>query len=367
MNRPSRRRGRQSAPSPGWSSAPTDVGGYGPTADITGSKAQLGVREPWRLLKKLRRIAAFPFLLAALSLATAEARGARSTAPDRIQTFTPAHLAASDAESAAAPSPILHQVIDGRPVLSWVRTGTDPGPGTTSLFILTNPPVTRLRYAITGEVSYAGVEGYGYLEMWSQFGPANPGLPSQRAFTRTLASSGRLGRISGSSDWRAFELPMDGTDATGALTRLEVNLVLPGPGTVHVGPLTLVEYPGAWPWSADNDRSDAWWSQRAGGWVGGLGGALLGILGGTFGWLAGRGKARGFVTAGMRGLIAVGSISLVAGAAAYFQSQPYAVWYPLLLTGILSVTILPFGLRQILRQYQARELQKIQAADKLSN
>ncbi|MGE3308623.1 MAG: hypothetical protein AB7O66_01545 [Limisphaerales bacterium] len=317
---------------------------------------------------KFRRIEILPFLLAASWLAATEAPAARRTAPDRIQTITPAPPAASDAESASSPSlsPILHQVIDGRPALSWIRTGTNLGPGTASLFLLTNPPVTRPRYALTGEVSYAGVQGEGYLEMWSQFGPAKPGLPTQRAFTRTLAASGRLGRISGDSDWRAFELPMDGTGATGTLTRLEVNLVLPGPGTVHVGPLTLVEYPGAWPWSASNDP-DAWWSPRVGGWVGGFGGAFLGILGGTFGWLAGRGKARGLVTAGMRGLIAVGSMCLVAGGAAYVQSQPYAVWYPLVLTGVLSIAILPFGLRQMVRQYETRELQKIQAADKLSH
>jgi hypothetical protein len=285
--------------------------------------------------------------------------GARlSTAPQHIQEFTPAPL-----ESGTNGSLVLHQVLDGRTVQSWFKTNDSPS--TVHLLTIVQPAVTQPRYAVTGEVSYAGVEGEGFLEMWSHFQPAQPGLPSQRAFSRTLARSGRLGRISGSSGWRAFELPMDATGATGSLSRLELNLTLPGTGTVHVGPLTLVEYPEAWPWS-DAGRSTAWWGGREGGIIGGLGGALLGILGGTFGWLAGRGRARGLVMAGMRGLIATGSICLVAGGAAYVLDQPYAVWYPLLLTGILSLAILPFGLRQMQRQYEARELQKIRAADTLS-
>jgi hypothetical protein len=284
-----------------------------------------------------------------------------STTPRRIQEFTPRPAASEPGTNA---SPLLHQTLDGRTVQSWIKTNVQSS--TVHLFTIHRPSVSQPRYAVTGEVSYVGVEGEGFLEMWSHFQPAQPGLPSQRAFSRTLARSGRLGRISGSSGWRGFELPMDATGATGSLSHLELNLTLSGTGTVHVGPLTLVEYPDAWPWS-DAGRSTAWWGSREGGIIGGLGGATLGILGGTFGWLAGRGRARGLVMAGMRGLIATGSICLVAGGAAYVQSQPYAVWYPLVLTGILSVAILPFGLRQMHRQYEARELQKIRAADTLSD
>lgn len=284
-----------------------------------------------------------------------------STVPRQIQVFTPTP---EPGQTTNSPSPLILQVVDGRTAQTWIKT--NEAPFTMHLFTILRPAISQPRYAVTGEVSYAGVEGEGFLEMWSHFQPAQPDLPSQRAFSRTLAGSGRLGRISGSSGWRGFELPMDATGATGVLTKLELNVMLPGKGTVHVGPLTLVEYPDAWPWS-DVGRSLAWWGNREGGILGGVGGATIGILGGTFGWLAGRGRARGLVTAGMRGLIAAGSICLVAGAAAYLQGQPYAVWYPLLLTGILSLAILPFGLRQMHRQYEARELQKIRAADTLAD
>ncbi len=288
--------------------------------------------------------------------------GARpSTTPRRIQDFTPTPRSA---EQSTNNSRVIHQTLDGRAVQSWFKTNDNSS--TVHLLTILMPAISHPRYAVTGEVSYADVEGEGFLEMWSHFQPAQPGLPSQRAFSRTLAQSGRLGRISGSSGWRAFELPMDSTGATGTLRQLEVNLTLPGTGTVHVGPLTLVEYPNAWPWS-DAGRSNAWWGNREGGIIGGLGGATLGILGGTFGWLAGRGRARALVMAGMRGLIATGSICLVAGGAAFYQSQPYSVWYPLVLTGILSLAILPFGLRQMHRQYEARELQRIRAVDTLAD
>ena len=98
------------------------------------------------------------------------------------------------------------------------------------------PSVTAKRYAVSGEIKYEGVQGAGYLEMWSVF-------PNGRYFSRTLGApgSGAMAQITGSSDWREFSLPFDSTGASGPPTQIEVNISLPSRGTVFIGPLKLVQ------------------------------------------------------------------------------------------------------------------------------
>jgi hypothetical protein len=106
-------------------------------------------------------------------------------------------------------------------------------------------------YAIVGEVRYENASPGSYLEMWSRFAPpvqstARPGQPDSAPvepayFSRTLAETGPLGRLEGTSDWRDFWLPFDQSEATTALRTLDVNLHLTG-GSVHLRNLKLVQY-----------------------------------------------------------------------------------------------------------------------------
>src|SRR4029077_11255407 len=108
-------------------------------------------------------------------------------------------------------------------------------PGTTSFHLVTidHPGVTAPGYAVLGEVRYQGVEGQGYLEMWSVFSNG------QRFFTRTLATESALAALRGESTWRGFALPFSLSEADGPPSHLEINLVLPAGGTVWLGPLRL--------------------------------------------------------------------------------------------------------------------------------
>jgi hypothetical protein len=67
----------------------------------------------------------------------------------------------------------------------------------------------------------------------------------------------------------------------------------------------------------------------------------------------------------MRVLIGLGFLALVVGGLTLFQNQPYAVGYPLLLTGLLGLTLMPYLLKRMSQVYANRELQRIQAADSL--
>jgi len=138
-------------------------------------------------------------------------------------------------------------LVDGR----WAAKieNTSDAPLELSLLKIEKPPITSMRYAVTGEIKYAGVQGgvsvtMGYLEMWNYFPPLHPGAPEGRFFSRTAgpAGSGPMSGIIGTSDWREFSLPFDRTGATGVPVRLEVKIFLPARGTVFIGPLKLVQF-----------------------------------------------------------------------------------------------------------------------------
>jgi len=229
-----------------------------------------------------------------------------------------------------------------------------PDPRTLNLLKLETPSISKSRYAIVGNVRYEGVEGTGYLEMWSTF--AQKG----RFFTRTLAPSGPMQSLIGSSPWRPFALPFDATGATAPPQTLLVNLFLPGRGTVHVGPLRLVEYTEDVP---PGSAGGAWWGPRTAGRAGGVVGSLVGCLGGVIGLLAGRGRGRALAMGLVKGMLGLGAISLVFGVVALFRSQPYAVFYPLLLGGVLGVGLPLFLIPTLRRRYAELELRKMKARD----
>jgi hypothetical protein len=224
-------------------------------------------------------------------------------------------------------------------------------PVSVTVWTLDRPPVAGPRYAVTGQVRYDAVEAPSYLEMWNLF--PNGG----QYFTRTLGESGAMQKLVGSSGWRSFALPFDATGAPPP-NRLVLNVVLAGRGRVELGPLTLVDQ-GA----GRADGPGAAWTDRAGGLIGGLGGALIGCLGALVGVLTSLGRARRLAMALTLGLIVVGAISLVGGLIALAGAQPYAVFYPLLLIGVLSSAV-PLGLLPtIRRRYAEIELRMMRAHD----
>jgi len=250
--------------------------------------------------------------------------------------------------------------VDGKSALKIVnRNGT---PLQLQLLKIHKPPISKRLYAITGEVKYDGIRGDGYLEMWNFFPPLQPGMPEGQYFSRTLGVGGEMGKLSGTSDWRAFMLPFDGTGGSGSPTRLEINIFLPAQGTVFLGPVKLVEYTGSFA-SIGMASSNAWWSDRAAGMVGGIGGGVIGCLGGLLGWLAWKGQARRFVVAASWLLIGLGVALGLAAVVALSEKQRYAVWFPLVLGGILLLGIIPFRLRKFLKHYKDLELRRMMAMD----
>jgi len=231
---------------------------------------------------------------------------------------------------------------------------TERGGAVMTVLTIENPGVTEATYAVTGQVRCEDVEGEGYLEMWNHF-------PDGGAyFSRTAGKHGLLKHLTGSSAWRDFSLPFYVLEGTQRPEKLVINVVLPGRGTVYLGPLRLSEYArGEEPLAVQGQ----WWDSRTGGLIGGVAGTVMGTLGAVIGTLVSRGKARRFVMTALAVMAAIGVVAFIAGLIALGLSQPYAVYYPLLLLGVL-LSALPLGLmRSVRRQYEARELRKMRALD----
>lgn len=107
----------------------------------------------------------------------------------------------------------------------------------------------------------------------------------------------------------------------------------------------------------------AWWSDHSAGWIGGIGGSTIGFLSGLIGMLAGLGKARHLTLALAWGMVILGFVSLFAGAVAVICRQPYGVYFPLLLIGVVPTAVWGGNLPHMKRRYAELELRRMAAMD----
>ncbi len=223
-----------------------------------------------------------------------------------------------------------------------------------SLWSLAKPGISESTYAISGKVKYSDVQGEAYIELLSYFDSGGP------YFSRTLGRMAPTSGLSGSSDWRDFMLPFFVNDGSNKRpTKLDINVYFPGKGRIWLGPIDLIQYrAGEFPTVVG-----AWWSDQQAGLYGGIGGSLLGCMGAAIGVLTSIGRARASAMFLVRGFAAIGLTCLIAGVAALINSQPYAVWYPLILAGVIS-TLLPLTqYRTIQKRFELMELRRMQSQD----
>ena len=105
--------------------------------------------------------------------------------------------------------------------------------------------------------------------------------------------------------------------------------------------------------------------ERFGALAGAFGGGGLGILCGLFGaglsWLGLRGRGRGLLTVLLACIALAGAAALVFGLAALVAGQPYPIWYPGLLIGVLALGG-AFGMRPLLRRvFEQAEHRRLEA------
>ena len=228
------------------------------------------------------------------------------------------------------------------------------------LIELSDPGITSAVYALKGMVRYENVQGDGFLQLDNHFSAKGT------FFTKSLASAGPLRKISGSSDWRPFLLPFDANsgDQAGGTSplpeKLSLGLYLPGSGTVWIRGVGLYQYRIG----EDPLRSTGRWiNNRNAALLGAIGGCLIGLWGAVIGVVSSRGKARRFVLGSANALLLIGIASLGGGVAAIASAQPYAVYYPLLLIGIILLAVIGKLRGTLSARYEQLELKRMQSMD----
>ena len=96
--------------------------------------------------------------------------------------------------------------------------------------------------------------------------------------------------------------------------------------------------------------------------VGGGGGALVGILGGTAGsLLVPRGIGKPFVLGAFWAVTLFGVASLLTGIFALVTGQPYGIWYPLTLVGFIFSVVCGGLIPTIKARYRQAEQRHLEA------
>lgn len=130
--------------------------------------------------------------------------------------------------------PGVTRVNENGEVLLRIDRSAGEAAGGVLLFHLEKPGVQHDRYALLGEVRYRKMPAGSFLEMWNHFPLQKGGTEIEASyFSRTMGESGPMGKLSGDSDWRVFQLPFFADDGTGRRPlRLTLNVQFQGAGGI---------------------------------------------------------------------------------------------------------------------------------------
>lgn len=96
-----------------------------------------------------------------------------------------------------------------------------------------------------------------------------------------------------------------------------------------------------------------WFDPNQYAWIPGTVFGIVAVaLGAVAAWLVPKGRAKEYVVRAWVSLLAVAIILFIAGITALSKSQPWGVWYGLLLPGIIGTVVLSGNLLVILKKYR---------------
>jgi hypothetical protein len=160
--------------------------------------------------------------------------------------------------------------------------------------------------------------------------------------------------VSPDGDWRVVQIPFVPGDKVPEQVSLEVEV--PAGVRLEVSGLLLS--------SAGNaGMGGGWWSVRDGAWLGAIAGSAIGLVGALLGVLRSRGRAMRLCVVLAAGVMGVGVVFLGLGVAALVAKQPYHVFYPPLLVGLIATVVMGGLLPTLRRATLEQEHRRMQAVD----
>ena len=217
------------------------------------------------------------------------------------------------------------------------------------LLTITNSPLIQKAHIIEWEMKYKNVSFGSRRELFEKFPPQAIGGDNLTNYQGNY--------FSGTRNWDKYDFyiqlaPYDNETHPNEL-RLKLSS-LPATGTVFLRPIKLLGIVS---------NFNSWWTPQQSGLIGGIGGALIGCFGGLIGLLVSRGRARNFVLAAVKCFIALGILLTIAGLVAVVFKQPYAIWYALLLPGVILILVFSLNLHSIQRRYDELEIRRMASVD----
>ncbi|MEM9658520.1 MAG: hypothetical protein AAF961_09175 [Planctomycetota bacterium] len=112
--------------------------------------------------------------------------------------------------------------------------------------------------------------------------------------------------------------------------------------------------------------ADPWFEPvwKFGAYFGAFGGSAVGLAGAVLGscsYFVRQGKGRRWIVGAYATMIGVGLLALATGIYAWASGQPYGIWYPLAMLGLVSCGVFGGLFPVILRQYREAEERKVSA------
>jgi hypothetical protein len=116
-------------------------------------------------------------------------------------------------------------------------------------------------------------------------------------------------------------------------------------------------------WADAMTAEGAWWGNRTANLIGAILGPLLGILGALVGTLSGWGRGKNVCIAICWFTVVFGVVCLITGIVALTMGQPYVVYYPPLLLGLIGTVVMGSILPTIRKRFSDIELRKMESMD----
>lgn len=182
-----------------------------------------------------------------------------------------------------------------------------------------------------------------YFEMWTSLNSGG------QFFSKTLATRGLMAHLDGVVTDRDVLIPASLEGSSETASKCSLAIVLPSGGQVTIRKARMLDLPAGL--SIVTSVPGQWFPSWFGGVLGGVFGVIAGCLGSFYAYSCRSGMMWSTMQYFPIVLGVVGGVVLLAGVAALVVRQPYHVWYPLMLLGVIALAVAPAIRWQTQRQF----------------